>query len=151
MKGENEKWFQLLFPKCNNIYSSGATISYRLFSEKWFLIPIWINKRKRWYFAQKLRNCFTLVLYLTTFSLKNSVSKTSCADIRCKAEIRWAHKKYHPKISKTISLLGRFQSILPRSSLLSMYKAFIRSQLDYADVMYNQAYNSSFHEKLESL
>ena len=32
-----------------------------------------------------------------------------------------------------------------------MYKAFIRSQLDYADVMYDQAYNSSFHEKLESL
>ena len=47
--------------------------------------------------------------------------------------------------------MGRFQSILPRSSLLSMYKAFIRSQLDYADVMYDQAYNSSFHEKLESL
>ena len=32
-----------------------------------------------------------------------------------------------------------------------MYKAFIRSQLDYGDVMYDQAYNSSFHEKLESL
>ena len=38
-----------------------------------------------------------------------------------------------------------------RVSLLTMYKTFIRSQLDYADVIYDQAYNSSFHEKLESL
>ena len=28
---------------------------------------------------------------------------------------------------------------------------FIKSQLDYADGIYEQAYNSSFHEKLESL
>ena len=37
------------------------------------------------------------------------------------------------------------------SSLLTMYKAFIRSRLDYADVLYSQGYNSSFHEKLEPL
>ena len=38
-----------------------------------------------------------------------------------------------------------------RSSLLTIYKIFIRSQLNCADVIYDQAYNSSFHEKLESL
>ena len=48
-------------------------------------------------------------------------------------------------------LLRRFQQILPRSSLLTICKTFIRSQLDYPDVICNQAYNSSFHEKLESL
>ena len=37
------------------------------------------------------------------------------------------------------------------SSLLTIYKAFIRSRLDYTDAIYGQAYNSSFHEKLESL
>ena len=30
-------------------------------------------------------------------------------------------------------------------------KTFIRSHLNFADVIYDQAYNSSFHEKLESL
>ena len=48
-------------------------------------------------------------------------------------------------------LLRRFQPILPRSSLLTIYKTFIRSQLDFADVIYDQACNSSFHEKLESI
>ena len=47
--------------------------------------------------------------------------------------------------------MRRFQPILSRSSLLTIYKTFIRSQLDYADVIYDQAYDSSFHEKLESL
>ena len=50
-----------------------------------------------------------------------------------------------------MGLLRRFQPILLRSSLLAIYKTFIRSQLDFADVIYDQAYNSSFHEKLESL
>ena len=47
--------------------------------------------------------------------------------------------------------MRRFQPILPRSSLLTIYKTFIRSQLDYADVIYDQAYDFSFHEKLESV
>ena len=47
--------------------------------------------------------------------------------------------------------LHRFQPILPRSSLLTTCKTFIRSQLDLVDIIYDQAYNSTFHEKLESL
>ena len=48
------------------------------------------------------------------------------------------------KISKTMGLLRKFQQILPRSSLLTIYKTFIRSRLDYA-IIYDQAYNSAFH------
>ena len=50
-------------------------------------------------------------------------------------------------ISKTMDLLRRFQPVLPRSSLRTIYKTSIRSQLDYADVIYDQAYNSSFLQK----
>ena len=49
-----------------------------------------------------------------------------------------------------MGLLRRFQPVLPRPSLITIYKTFIRSQLDYADVIYDQAHNSSFHEKLKS-
>ena len=59
-------------------------------------------------------------------------------------------KSITKKISKTMGLLRKFQQILPRSSLLTIYKTFIRSQLDYADIIYDQAYNSAFHDKLES-
>ena len=60
-------------------------------------------------------------------------------------------KNITQKNRKTMGLLRRFQPILPRSSLLTIYKTFIRSQLDFADVIYDQACNSSFHEKLESI
>ena len=50
-----------------------------------------------------------------------------------------------------MALLRRFQPILPRSSQLTIYKTFIRIQLDFADIIYDQACNSPFHEKIESI
>ena len=58
-------------------------------------------------------------------------------------------KSITKKISKTKGLLRKFQQILPRLSLLTIYKTFIRSRLDYVDIIYDQAYNSAFHDKLE--
>ena len=43
------------------------------------------------------------------------------------------------EVNKSIGLLCKFQSVLPRSSLLTIYKTFIRSHLDYADVGYDQS------------
>ena len=40
---------------------------------------------------------------------------------------------------------------LPRSSLLIIYKSFIRPHLDYGDIVYDQPNNSSLSEKIESL
>ena len=53
------------------------------------------------------------------------------------------------KVNKSIGLLRKFQPVLPRSSLLTIYKTFIRSHFHYADIVYDQSYKSSFHEKLE--
>ena len=39
---------------------------------------------------------------------------------------------------------------MPRQSLLTIYKAFIRPHLDYSDIIFDQSYNASFHQKLES-
>ena len=50
-----------------------------------------------------------------------------------------------------MGLLCKFQQILQRSSLLTIYKTFKRSLLDYADIIYDQAYNSTVHDKLESI
>ena len=53
------------------------------------------------------------------------------------------------KISKTIGLLRKLQNLLPRAALITIYKAFIRPHLDYGDILYDQAYNMSFQQKLE--
>ena len=44
------------------------------------------------------------------------------------------------KISKTIGLIRKFQPILARFSLLTIYKTFVRPHLDYGDIIYDQTY-----------
>ena len=55
------------------------------------------------------------------------------------------------KVNITIGLLRKLHNILPRPALLIIYKSFITHHLDYGDIMYDEAYNASFHQKLELL
>ena len=55
------------------------------------------------------------------------------------------------KVSKTIGLLRKLQNLLPRAALITIYKAFIRPYLHYCDILYDQAYNMSFLQKLDSI
>jgi len=55
------------------------------------------------------------------------------------------------KINKTIGLLRKLRYSLPRSALITIYKSFIRPHIDYGDIVYDQSYNDSFHEKLEAI
>ena len=61
------------------------------------------------------------------------------------------HLKYIANnVNKSIGLLCKLQNLLPRQSLGTIYKCFIRPHIDYGDVIFDQAYNKSFHEKLET-
>ena len=53
------------------------------------------------------------------------------------------------QVNKTIGLLWKLQAFLPRRSLVTVYKAFIRPHLDYEYIIYDQTYNESFHQKME--
>ena len=44
------------------------------------------------------------------------------------------------KDDKTTELLHKLQEVLPRSSSVTIYKAFIRPHLYYGYTLYNQAY-----------
>ena len=55
------------------------------------------------------------------------------------------------KVNKTIGLLRQLQAFLLRQSLVTVNKAFIRPHLDYGDIFYDQTYNESFHQKMESI
>ena len=54
-------------------------------------------------------------------------------------------------MNRTIGLLRKFQQVLPRPSLVTICRVFIRSHLDYGDVIFDQAFNNSFHQRLESI
>ena len=55
------------------------------------------------------------------------------------------------KVSRTIALLRKLQHVLPRYALITIYKSFIRPYLDYGDILYDKAFNESFHQKIESI
>ena len=60
-------------------------------------------------------------------------------------------KNVFNKTNETIGLLKKLSNLLPRQALVTIYKAFIRPHLDYGDVLYDQAFNNSFHAKMESI
>ena len=55
------------------------------------------------------------------------------------------------KINKIIGLLRKLQNLLPKTAFIKIYKAFIRTHLDYGDILYDQAFNLSFHQKPKSI
>ena len=55
------------------------------------------------------------------------------------------------KANKGIGIIRKLRPCLPRSSLLTIYKSFIRPHLDYGDVIFDQPHNESFCQKLETI
>ena len=55
------------------------------------------------------------------------------------------------KTRKIIKLIRKLQPVIPRAALLTIYKSFLRSHLDYRDVIYDPAFNESFQNALESV
>ena len=55
------------------------------------------------------------------------------------------------KITKCnkIGLMKKLSLILSRKSLLTIYKSFVRPNLDYADIIYNKPFNESLKRKIE--
>ena len=55
------------------------------------------------------------------------------------------------RINKLIRLLRKLWNIFPKPVLNTKIKVFVRQNLDYGDVIYDEAYNKKFHQKLESV
>ena len=57
------------------------------------------------------------------------------------------------KVNKTlkgVALLCKLTTLLPRQSLLTIYKSFIRPHLNYDDVIHDQPLNESLSNRIES-
>ena len=55
------------------------------------------------------------------------------------------------KVNKGIGNLRKLYNILPRNSLMTIYKLFIRPHLDYGVIIFDQPENESFCKKIESV
>ena len=55
------------------------------------------------------------------------------------------------KCNKLIGVIRRLSVHLPRTALLTIYKSFIRPNLDYGDILYDKPKNENFQNKLEKV
>ena len=55
------------------------------------------------------------------------------------------------KANKGIGLINKLGKYVPRKSLLTLYKSYIRPHLDYGDIIYDHPGNATFVQKLESI
>ena len=103
-------------------------------------------------FSCKAKEIYHLPLVSNNTSVSQSSSQKHLGVILDSKLIFDEHlKMVSLKISKTLGLLRKLHNLLPRSALITIYKAFVRPYLDYGDILYDQAYNMSFHHKLESV
>ena len=148
-----------LFSVVNNIHTSATTLSQDLkaiinwaFQLKMIFNPNLSKQTQEVIFSRKITKLLHPTLLFNNIPLNNNLFQkhlglTLAIKLKFSEHIRSITKK----ISKTMSLLRKIQQIWPRSTLLTLYKSFVRSRLDYADIIYDQAYNSAFHDKLESI
>lgn len=55
------------------------------------------------------------------------------------------------KVNEMIGLLHKLRNTLPRASLITISRSFIRIYLAFRDTIYYQAYNNYYHRKMESV
>ena len=60
-------------------------------------------------------------------------------------------KNVQNKVNKTKGPLRKLQDTSPRTSLITIFKSFIRPYIDYGDIIYDRAYKTSFHQNIESI
>ena len=61
------------------------------------------------------------------------------------------HLNFQCERNRTIGLLRKMQNTFSRQVLITIYKVFVIPHLDYGDILYGQAYNALFHQKLEKM
>ena len=82
----------------------------------------------------------------------NNVSQASSQKhLGLTLENRLTFDEHLTNVSNNINKTIRLLRTLPRPALLPIYKCLIRPHLDYGDIIYDQAYNLSFQQKLESI
>ena len=103
-------------------------------------------------FNRKLKNVSHLPLVFNNVNVSSSQSQKHLGVL---LDAKLTFEEHYLTIlcqtNRTTRLLRKLQSLLPRAALITIYKVFVRPHLDYGDVLYDQAFNASFHEKLESI
>ena len=120
------------------------------FNWKMSFNPDLTKQAKEVMFSKKKKFRVFILSYLLNNSLieQDTTQKHLGLTLDHKLTFQYHANEKIKKAMKGIGLLRKLQSILPRTSLLTIYKSFIRPHLDYGDVVYDQPSNDAFSNKL---
>ena len=103
-------------------------------------------------FSRKINKIDHPLLYFDENLVKSSSTQKHLGMIlETKLDFSLHLKNVQNNVNKTIGLLQKLQDTLPRTSLITIFKSFIRPHLEYGDIIYDRAYNTSFHQNIESI
>ena len=116
-----------------------------------------LNKPNKFFFLAKFKNhlnflWFLIIIYSIVLIIIQSLTQKHLRMLLDTTLDFQEHlKSIFSKVNKTIGFLQELHHILLSSPLLTIYKSFIRLRLNSGDIIYDQVYNASFHQKLDSI
>ena len=148
-----------LFSKCHNFKNSErklnedlTIIKYWAFRQKMDFNPYPKKQAIAVCFSRKIVSNNPSPLFFNQSQVKISESHKDLGlilDTKLKL-----NEHLEDKINKCNRIIGSIKTlslILPRACLLTIYKAFVRPCLDYADIIYDKPDNESFKDWLEKV
>ena len=114
-------------------------------------ILIFLSRLKKLYFQEKLLKHLILQSYNDIPVARCSIHKHLGMDLDEKLNFGHHITEKIAKTNKGIRFIKKLHNVLLRRALLTIYKCFIRPNLDYGDFINDQPNNGSFCSKIESV
>ena len=119
---------------------------------KCFLIQILVNRLKKCYYLEKNKIQVHPTINLNKVQVERvSYQKHLGVLLDEKLNFKQHVDSAISKVNKVISVIKRFRHNLPKKSLVTICKAFLRPLIDYDDIVNDHPQSESFCEKIESV
>ena len=127
-------------PKANDLKSDLSRTSNSAFQWKMKLNPDPNQQAQEVIFSRKINKIDHPPLYFNQNLVKSlSTHKHLRTVLDTRLDFNLYLKNVQNKANKTIGLLRKLQNTLPRTSLITIFKSYIRPHLDYGDIIYDRA------------
>ena len=121
----------------NNLNSDLIKISDWAFQWKMRFNPDPIKQAQEVIFSRKISKIDHPPLHFNENLVKSSTQKHLGMTLDTKLDFSLHLKNVQNKVNKTIGLLRKLRDTLPRTSLITIFKSFVRHHLDYGDIIYD--------------
>ena len=136
----------------NNLNSDLMKVSNWAFQQKMRFNPDPNKQAQEVIFSRKINKSDHPPLYFNQNLVKSSSThKHLRMVLDTRLDFNLHLRNIQNKVNKTIGLLHKLQNALPRTSLITVFKSFLQPLYDYGDIIYDRAYNTLFHQNVESI